>query len=302
MKKLFLLFTLFLSALSQAAEIHTIYVGNTLDERIGPSFSLDVHHLHKMMDKFAEEGDLKVNNQFFIGEEATPQKVLDYIKNDLKCDPDDTIIFYFAGHGYRLTSKNKENNPWPNLVGLDHRAFDFQWVNTLLKEKKPRLLISFADCCNSYIPDGGWFFNWLNHPTVVRSFVHQDFVKEKIQNLFLKTKGHVIASGSHPGEYSFALSFYDEDVEECKQEDADLTINNTDAVRFMSLFTCNLIQTLNRAVWSFDQDISWASIMKQVTKKCVDNSKLNVFGMMQTPMYDIYLAKSQDVDSELSKD
>lgn len=298
MKRLLFLFTVLFSTACNAAQIHMIYVGNFYDPSIGLGVKFDVLNMFTMIEKYEKAAELKVSHTGFFGSNATPEKVLNFIKNDFKCGPDDTIIFYFSGHGYQLSSKKDEGNPWPNLYGSDGTACDFQWVNTLLKEKNPRLLISIADCCNNILPDFGWFFNWLNHPTVVRSFLDEELVKEKIQNLFFRTKGHIIASGSHSGEYSFVFPFFDEDVEEITEDESGISINNINAKKYGSLFTCYLIQTLNRAIYSFDQEISWISIMKQVTKKCVDHPRLNAMGMSQTPMYDIHLAQIEKTNSE----
>ena len=183
---------------SEAADLYAIFVGDTVSDDIKLSVQADIKMMKGEANKIAMYTGLKVKEVVLEGRQATTGNLLNKVKS-IALNPDDVVIFYFSGHGFRTPSK--QGNPWPNLFFTgEQKAVDFLAVTNVLKEKHPRLILAIADCCNNSIVD--WFA-----PQIVNVAARNQNVDPRIQanyrKLFLDTQGVIIASGSKAGEVAW---------------------------------------------------------------------------------------------------
>ncbi len=208
---------LFIPNNGRAADLISIIVVDTLDYTVGRTVENDYANMDYFLSKVSRNTNLKRKEIVCKGYSVVACDVLDKI-NSLEVDPQDVVVFYFSGHGYRTTSK--KNNPWPYLYfSLYHEGIDYEHVLNILQEKNPRLLIVIADACNNYISENG-------APIVVEAARSGRKIKGKTidnyNNLFMKTSGSLFITSSKSGHRSYAtmeggfytnsflISFYEE--------------------------------------------------------------------------------------------
>jgi hypothetical protein len=106
---------------------------------------------------------------------------------------EDTVIFYYSGHGGRMSSKKGK---WPDMAMGNDDLVDLQYPVDLVNKKavKPRLMLSFGDCCNSY----------MDRSVAMKTRSAKSTAA--LKDLFLGSSGTVIASGCVPGQYSLGGS------------------------------------------------------------------------------------------------
>lgn len=203
----YLIFFIFLTvvpyiSILEAASLHAIIVGDTLDESIGDGAAVDVQKMRYAVQQIAKNTKLSLKQDILAGKNTTPTKLLAKV-NKLKIKNDDVILFFFSGHGYRTPSKDN-NIPWPNLSfsQLD-QAVEFEFITQKLEQFKPRLLLAITDVCNNVIPDA--FAPLLVHKADEKPISSTKIV-ENYRELFLRTSGTLLIASSRPGEYSWATS------------------------------------------------------------------------------------------------
>lgn len=184
----------------QAKEFYAILLVDTLAEGIGRYVENDFIKIKQEMKQIGENTGLSVRIISFIGPEINAKRVIKKIKS-LNIKEDDVVFFYFSGHGYRTPSKS--GNIWPNLLLThNHLSVDFDDVNHVLIEKKPRLLIALADCCNNLIPDGVWD-EFKVFAKGVPFKINYERVGANYKKLFLEAKGILLIAACGVDEYSY---------------------------------------------------------------------------------------------------
>lgn len=76
------------------------------------------------------------------------EKVKDISRNALQHE---TIIFYFAGHGFFSNSKNLISSVDTTLASIDRTTIEIQTILSELDKSKSKRVIAFLDCCHSGI-------------------------------------------------------------------------------------------------------------------------------------------------------
>lgn len=181
----------------QAKEIKAVIICDTQAANISDSVKADLAILEKFIAKLSENTGVKVSKQIYTANDFDEE-----IKNSLssiQISSDDTVFFYFSGHGYRTPGKG--NNQWPNLFLTPlKKGLDFKEIINILQKNEPRLLIALCDCCNNIIPDA-------YAPPLIESQIYRGVklanLKKRYIKLFLETKGTLIISSAMPGEYSW---------------------------------------------------------------------------------------------------
>jgi len=181
----------------QAATLHVVLVGDTNDDNIGRSVEVDLVNLRKLVGTITENTGLTANLQTFQGNQlGVKENSTDQIKQALQTlnvGPQDVVMFYYSGHGGR---KRDQESKWPLLAVAGsatrlNQMLDLNWVINTLQQMRPRLWIAIADACNSvvdrlpYLP--------------AKAIKNPDHYKK----LFLDYQGHIIASSSKAGQYSY---------------------------------------------------------------------------------------------------
>ena len=128
-----------------------------------------------------------------VGSDLNPDAIYHQISL-LSPKSDDTLLFYFSGHGYRSSNKT---SPWPNLfLTATAEGVDFDKILELLQKKGARLVIAFADCCNNTLPA---------HVIPLQRRGLSSTIKKNYKLLFRKNSGLVAVCSSKAGTPSWCV-------------------------------------------------------------------------------------------------
>lgn len=177
----------------------TIYVITVIDRysNIAESCEVDFNNIKEIFTNISNDVGMELK---IYDTEFDQAQTISFI-NNFTCSPDDVVFFYYSGHGFRYS--DQDNNVWPYLnvcqegQSPEECGVDINWVHQQLIEKNPRLSIAIGDCCNNQI-------DWLEPRNVLsRSTTYKsNNTADGYEKLFGKSSGHIIASGSIPGQYS----------------------------------------------------------------------------------------------------
>ncbi len=225
-----------------STEIHAILFMDTHDFFIGSSVEADKKTVFNLLEMTSNMTGAPLNLQVFTGKEISPENLFAAIEN-MAIQPDDTIIFYFSGHGFRTESKD---NPWPNLVlGPYDVGVDFFNVVMKLKSKNPRFLLAITDSCNSYIAEE------YSPPIINGQYLNNNTVTDNFRKLFIEAQGMIIISSSMPGQYSYGYS---------------------NGGLFTNQFNENLIKGLMH-----DSNVDWKKIINKTKTDLIKSQELQYF-------------------------
>lgn len=197
-----LCFFLLLSLPLTAGEFYVLLIGDTADEAIAKSVKYDLKEMTKEVKAIAKYSQQKLHLKVLKDAEVTIENIFAHL-DQIQLKNDDTLFFYYNGHGFRTPWKSE---PWPILfIQNSETGLHFETVNEILKNKNPRLLISFADVCNN-VPQN------LDDPVQIPEEFLRSKKREKTKqakvaykNLFALSHGRVIASSSKPEQASHAI-------------------------------------------------------------------------------------------------
>ncbi len=205
--------------------LHAVILADIDDNKIGESTKVDFNHIKKLVQDIAIDTGMILAKHSVIGSSLNNQNVRRII-NNLPVRRNDAVIFYYAGHG-----KNPQTGTqWPSMI-LKDKNLEFNFVISKLKKKNPRFFLAIADTCND-LPK--------YYPTTNRESYFNTFKRQNYQNLFLKTRGYIVASGAEPGQLSWSDS------------------------KHGGLFTSQFLASLNRQV-SSSRQANWHTIMKNAS-------------------------------------
>lgn len=171
-----------------AGTLHAIIVADTNDFQIGESVKVDLSNLTELVNEIKEKTRLKLN-QTVIADDLFEASNIKMAVENLSVNPNDLVIFYYAGHGVNTGNHSK----WPSMHITDTNQYvELDWITTTLKNKQPRFFIAMADTCNVFLP-----------PTKSRQLPRERGVVPVPKNyyeLFLKPRGYIIASSTSPDQ------------------------------------------------------------------------------------------------------
>ncbi|MFZ5628670.1 MAG: caspase family protein [Spirochaetota bacterium] len=194
MKRFFLSFAFFVAAVSPvaAASLRVLIVADTNDRSIGKSVVTDVNNFEAFARQIASRTGLILDMKTIKGNDLKSKNITSAV-NSLKAEKDDTVIFYYSGHGFR-TQQVKTRWPLLYIPDAGQKGVDFQWVIDTINAKNPRMLLAISDSCNNYIdmPQAG-----------INSRAMLEDSDEAWRKLFVEYSGRIYASGSTVGQMSF---------------------------------------------------------------------------------------------------
>jgi hypothetical protein len=144
-----------LTAIEKKTKMHLLIVANTDDPAIGKSSRQDMFNISGYFTNLAEALGIPIERKTIWGRSFSKKAVEDLIKN-LKPGPDDIVIFYYTGHGFR---RPEDTGNFPHMVLSNNYT-----MQTLLKQslavediyrqivsKGAKLNLVITDCCNEKI-------------------------------------------------------------------------------------------------------------------------------------------------------
>lgn len=180
--------------------IVSIIACDTVADSIGESVARDMSHVQNEIRQIALYTNSSLQELIFDGASLYPQAFLDTLRA-LEFTEEDTIIFYFSGHGYRTFSKD-EGVSWPNFYfTISDKGVDYAQIIEILSSKNQNLLIAIADCCNNFLEAS-------EAPPLVKRKIEalSSGAKSNYKKLFLETSGKIIITSSDIGELSWCYT------------------------------------------------------------------------------------------------
>lgn len=156
--------------------------------RYSSSVTMDVTNVHGMLgDHMPETRVLVVPIKLESDEDSDPGRLLGAVQN-LSVGPNDTLLFYYTGHGGA--------DDRGHYLALSRGKLYRQSLRDALAAKGARLTVLITDCCNTR-SDGESFMAPIYVPK------NPPAPTAILQSLFLDPRGIVDINSSAPGESSF---------------------------------------------------------------------------------------------------
>jgi hypothetical protein len=192
---LFAALSLFVSTSLTSAQLVSILLTDTLADNIEYSVEQDLLHMYLQSHKIAEITGLKLKTIILSSTKLHLDNIYDTV-NDLELFPNDIVIIYFSGHGYRMEDTVSQ---WPNVfISLSNAGLVFDEFVKSIQNKNPRFILAIVDCCNNIVD-----FDIDTYSFSTKGFINVDKnTIEGYKKLFLMQKGVVLISSSSIGEYS----------------------------------------------------------------------------------------------------
>ena len=285
MKKIIsLICSILISCAIQAQTIHWITFIDTTDPNVG---QIDVYGRQMLYSYFIDEVNsalapkgYKTDIQDFNGYQVSPENCKAAINMLRISDPDDIIVFYYIGHGGRPTTDSDymRTHPYPQMCLAQHDENKFiplEWVDKQLKSKGARLSVTIGMCCNNLdnrisIKDEPNF-----SPNYGATYMSENKLS-KIQELFLNTKGSVIATSASPSQTSGCFEIYQ-----------SMIPNPAQYRDRYSYAICSFFQT---QLDNYTKTLTWDNFLSAISW-FVDKYSNGE----QTPIHDIYITRDQRV-------
>ncbi len=181
-----------------------ILLADTEDETIGKEDLHDNKTLNNELKGIAKALDLELAVTNITGSKTRSKANLRNAINAIKPSADDIVFFCFNGHGFRW---DNQKDKYPNIcLDAEVDEVDGYYVSTTdiynaIVAKGARLSIVFTDCCNSK-------FGEKMPPHQNNTLYSRDFnsaSKERMKDLFLGSKGTILATAARPGEMAWSF-------------------------------------------------------------------------------------------------
>lgn len=213
---LFLFTTISGSACAQT--LHAIIFANTKspgnpndprDTGIGPSVTVDFERMGLELTSISSFIGYNLRKYYYYGtQDKFNRNCLVNVLNNLSCDKDDIVFFYYSGHGGRFEN---EDSQYPEMIlkvpygsAGSQDVYPLYDVYKQIMSKSPRLTIVFGDLCNST-----WKGALKPTNNDRGASMKSNSVCDVYKNLFLNVKGGLIATSSKPGQTSGCAKFSD---------------------------------------------------------------------------------------------
>ena len=268
--------TICISVGLNASTIHWITFINTDDPHVGES---DKNAKSLIYDRLVRTVNLELSQygydhkiyDFYSGN-FTKQNCMNVV-NSLVCDTNDIIVFYYIGHGYRV-SKDTTRYKYPTLLfGNDIKSsIPLSWIHQSLKDKKAKFTLTIAVSSN-IITEGIQEVDITDVllPSVQNcseispnSFQY----KSSLASAFLGCKGDIIICSASPGQCSWAVQT---------------------PFGSMDVFTYVFISSYESIM--FGKDFLWPDFLKVISGATEEATKDMPLYDVQTPIYDYNLKR-----------
>jgi uncharacterized protein YcfL len=176
--------------------LHAIILADTNDKKIGASTKVDFNKFMNLAKEISNNTGMKLKDYSFKGNSLNHNFVITRL-NNLRVNPNDVVIFYYAGHGVNPDTGTR----WPSMI-LNGKSLELNFVVNTIQKKHPRLFLAIADTCNTFSNDRA--VTLVNRSQSGSSVP----VSKNYQELFLRARGSIVASGAKPGQLSWSDSKY----------------------------------------------------------------------------------------------
>lgn len=192
------------TANSIPCKMWAILVADTYDQNIGQDDQYDNLSLNKELKAIAQCLGIDISIVNITANRAYNKRNLANAITNLRPGKNDIVFFCFNGHGFRW---DDQKDMYPNIcmIGPNDDVYGHYVATTdiynAIKAKGARLSVVITDCCNSkygaYAP--------RQKDNTLFSRTNTRVSKKRMQELFLGTKGVILATAAKPGEYAWSF-------------------------------------------------------------------------------------------------
>lgn len=280
-----------LSAAEKNIRMHLLIVADTLDSKIGISAVLDIKRVTETFGSISQYLGIKLLTTVITGKSFGKAGVQTAITK-LRPAPNDIVIFYYSGHGFRIPEKprNYPNLKLKNVKTLREnfsdsiawargsrqanitQSLNIQDIFNSIRKKGARMNLVISDCCNDDI----FSVNVKStKPSMTKSSGVQ-WNEENIRSLFLnKNPMSVLVTAAAEGERA------------ASKDD------------FGGFFTYFFKTSLESHCSKLKSNVTWDQILQQAKRQTVakasktycGNPKIPANICNQNPVYSIILGK-----------
>ena len=181
-----------------------ILVADTYDENIGEDDAYDNLALNKELKAIAQCLGIEISITNITANRAYNKQNLANAITNLRPAKNDIVFFCFNGHGFRWDDQ-KDRYPNICMIGPNDDVYGNYVATTdiynAIKNKGARLSVIITDCCNSKL--GEYAPRQKENTLFSRS--NTKVSKKRMSELFLGTKGVILATAAKPGEYAWSF-------------------------------------------------------------------------------------------------
>ncbi|MBK8494789.1 MAG: caspase family protein [Chitinophagaceae bacterium] len=182
-------------------KLHLLVVANITDTVIGPAGRSDMNNAITFFRKIS--GFLGI--QFVLSDTITGNNYSkEYVEKSLRAlkpEPNDIVVFYYTGHGFR---KPRDNRKPPYIdLRVDYKksymenSLSMDDIFTIIKSKAARLNLVLSDCCNALVTST----NPLADPPAAKKGFGMSWSTQNCRDLFLNaTPTSILATAAEPGQ------------------------------------------------------------------------------------------------------
>ncbi len=150
-KNLYAINTRSISKTDSESVMHLIILANTLDSAIGKTCNIDMYNVTALFTDLSEQMGITIDRQYIYGKSFSIKSLNDAL-DKLKPKPNDMVIFYYSGHGFRYPQTKTK---YPNIdlttslkQPLEGNFLNMEDIYKRIVAKGARLNLVFSDCCN----------------------------------------------------------------------------------------------------------------------------------------------------------
>jgi hypothetical protein len=205
-----------LSPLEKNIRLHLLVVADTLDETIGASCNKDMQRTVETFKTLTDYLGIKFLPTTICGKQYSKTNVQSAI-NALRPSPNDIVVFYYSGHGFRIPEKPREfpNLKLKNFKNLRQNFRDStSWIKkdrqdnitysmnmedifNMIRKKGARFNLVLSDCCDDDI----FSVNATGTRPGKTKGSGVEWSEDNIRTLFLnKTPMSIIATSAKQGQ------------------------------------------------------------------------------------------------------
>ena len=188
----------------EPCKMWAILVADTYDENIGEDDTYDNLALNKELKAIAQCLGIEISITNITANRAYNKHNLANAITNLRPAKNDIVFFCFNGHGFRW---DDQKDMYPNIcmIGPNDDVYGNYVATTdiynAIKNKGARLSVVITDCCNSKYGERGP----RQKENTLFSRSNTRVSKKRMSELFLGTKGMILATAAKPGEYAWSF-------------------------------------------------------------------------------------------------
>lgn len=181
-----------------AQTVHLVLIADSDDANIGTGAAANSKLVSEFINRAAAGAGVAINRVELSGKLFSCQRIKDAV-SQLAPGSDDTVIFYYSGHGFRTGGNNSK---FPELYcgeeAFAGNAPALTQISRDLAKKGARLTIVVADSCNVVV-------SLPVEPKAAAAMIFPRTRDDQYRSLLLKHKGVLTLTGSVKDQYSWYL-------------------------------------------------------------------------------------------------